>query len=199
VCSVYGEPRWMRLGAVGGVWGRHCGLSAGVSVVLSVVSRFGHESSVFREGAVILVQSVVITVCHGAGRCWRRDGLSMPCWRARRGELDDAQVHRNAMRALHALGGSIASDRRGRGGVLSGSEVAVPRGIDHTCAEGLYGEVTSPGAVGAVSPKLGVHGGLGYGHGGVECCWRVAAKWGREGESAGVAITCWGSRAAPGR
>jgi hypothetical protein len=184
------------LGAVGGVWGRHCGPSAGVSVVLSVASRCGRESIIFREGAVVLVRSMVVTVCHGAGLCGRRDGLSMPCRRAWRGELDNVQVHRNAMRALRALGGSIASHRHGRGGVFSGSEVAAPRGIDHTRAEGLYGEVTSPGAVGAVSPKLGVHGGLGYDHGGVECCWRDAARWGREGEFAGVVITYWGSRAA---
>jgi hypothetical protein len=59
--------------------------------------------------------------------------------------------------------------------------------------------MTSLGAVGAASPKFGVHDGLGYGHGGVGCCWRAAAGWGHEGESAGVAITCWGSRAVPGR
>jgi hypothetical protein len=76
-----------------------------------VASRFGRESTDFREGAVILVRSVVVTVCHGAGRCWRRDGLSMPCRHAWRDELDDAQVHQNAMRALRALGGSIAATR----------------------------------------------------------------------------------------
>jgi hypothetical protein len=106
----------------------------------------------------------------------------MPCRRAWRGELDDAQVHWN-----------------GQGGAYGGSEVAAPRGIDHTCVEQLDGEVIGPGAVGVVLPKLGVHEGHGDGYGGVECCRRVAARWGREGESAGVAITCWGSRAVPGR
>jgi hypothetical protein len=32
----------------------------------------------------------------------------------------------------------------------------------------------------------------------VGCCWGVAAKWGREGALAGVAITCWGSRTVAG-
>jgi hypothetical protein len=85
-------------------------------VTLSVACRFGRESTVFREGAVILARSVVVMVHHWAGRSGRRDGLSMPCRRVWIVDLDDAQVHQNAMRALRAPGGSIASDRRGRGG-----------------------------------------------------------------------------------
>jgi hypothetical protein len=52
--------------------------------------RFGRESTVFREGAVVLVRSVVVTVHHWAGRSGHRDGLSMPCRRAWRGELGEA-------------------------------------------------------------------------------------------------------------
>jgi hypothetical protein len=102
------------------------------------------------------------------------------------------------LHALRVLGGLTGIRRRGRGGVYGGSEVAAPRGIGHTRADELDGEVTSPGAVGAIPPKLGVHGGLGYGHGGVECSGRVTARWGRGLGASRVALVYWGSRAASG-
>jgi hypothetical protein len=141
----------------------------------------------------------VVVVLHGAGQGCHRVGDIVPCRCAWRVVLEEVLAHGNADARSVRSSGSIAADRLGRGGVLSGARASLVQGIDHTREEGLDGEVTSPGAVGAVWPKFGVHDGLGYGHGGVECCWHVAAGWGREEESAGVAITCWGSRAAPGR
>jgi hypothetical protein len=102
------------------------------------------------------------------------------------------------MHALRAPGGLNASDRCGRGGTHGKSRARLVWGIGTRCPEGSGGEVTRREMDGGLLARPGVHGGLGYGHGGVGCCWRVAARWGREGESAGVAITCWGSRAVAG-
>jgi hypothetical protein len=126
---------------VGGVWGRCCGPSAGVPVTLLVASRLGREAFVFREGGVNLVRGGVGTVCHGAGRCWRRDGLSMPCrsaWRARPGE---GGVHGNAVARsawsgrprwhMSAWSGRLARSRSGdpvSGNWFHGSRLARWRG-----------------------------------------------------------------------
>jgi hypothetical protein len=120
-----------------------------------VACRFGRESTVFREGAVVLVRSVVVTVRHWAGRSGRRDGLSMPCRLVWRGELEDAQVHQNAMRALRAPDGSIASDRRGRGGTHGKSRAGLAWGIDTRCPEGSGGEVTRRGMDGGLLARPG--------------------------------------------
>jgi hypothetical protein len=90
VGSVQGVPRHQRLATVGGVCGRRCELGLGNTHVVSVESRFGREPMVFREGAVVPVRGMVVTMCHGARRCWHSDGLSMPCRSAWRGELGEA-------------------------------------------------------------------------------------------------------------
>jgi hypothetical protein len=69
----------MRLGAVGGVWGRHRALHPGDRWVTSVAGRFGCNSVRFREHTGEMVRGGVAVVHHGAGQGWRRVGSIVPC------------------------------------------------------------------------------------------------------------------------
>jgi hypothetical protein len=51
-------------------------------------------------------------------------------------------VHGNATHALRALGGSIASDQRGRGYAHGEARAGLARGIGHWGQHGAGGEVT---------------------------------------------------------
>jgi hypothetical protein len=90
-------------------------------VALSVACWFGRKPAIFRGVAVGLGRGGVVTVHLRAGQSWRRDGLWAPCRRAWRGELDEAQVHRNARYELRALGVLVTSTSHGRGAVHSWS------------------------------------------------------------------------------
>jgi hypothetical protein len=62
-------------------------------------------------------------------------------------------VHGNAMHVLRALGGSIASDWRGRGDAHDRPREGVARGIVHGGRHGAGGEVTVLEAVGGALPQ----------------------------------------------
>jgi hypothetical protein len=79
VSSVYGGFRRKRLGGVGGVWGRHCALSAGKQTVASVAEGSGWDTCEFRQGAVGFRPGPVGGELEGAGRRWLRVPGSMPC------------------------------------------------------------------------------------------------------------------------
>jgi hypothetical protein len=51
-------------------------------------------------------------------------------------------VHGNGARALGALGGSVASKRRGRGGVHAAAQAVLIQGIGHGGEHESGGEVT---------------------------------------------------------
>jgi hypothetical protein len=57
----------------------------------------------------------------GAGRGWHRACGTVPCRRAWRWVLDEAEVHWNTMHTLLTLGGPVTSTRHGRGEVYGGS------------------------------------------------------------------------------
>jgi hypothetical protein len=79
---------------------RCCTLSAARWSGLSVAGCFVREWVGFSHVAGRTALGGVSVVYRMAASERQRDGLSMPCRRGWRGELDDAQVHRNAMRAL---------------------------------------------------------------------------------------------------
>jgi hypothetical protein len=107
-------------------------------------------------------------------------------------------VHGNAdARSAHS-GGSIASDRLGRGSVFSGARASPVRGIGSSGQVGFGGEVTDRGAVGGMQARLGVHGGHGDGAGRRRVA-RVHRCQAGSGTSDGrAAITHWGSMALQG-
>jgi hypothetical protein len=83
---------------------------------------------------------------------------------------------RGALGALDALRTSVqrgCSDAHGR---ARGFHL---QGKDPLVRDGAGGEVTGPGTVGAVQPKMGVHDGQGDGDGGVGCSSGATARWGR--------------------
>jgi hypothetical protein len=138
--------------------------------VASVASWLGRETCSFSAVAGETVRGAGGLVHRGAGRGCRRIGGSMSCRRACSARLGKACVHGNASPTLHVLGGTIALEWHGQGAVYGGSEGAASRGIGRGCAGKLDGEVTDREMVGAVLPKLGVHGS----HGGV-----LGRAWGR--------------------
>jgi hypothetical protein len=79
---VYGGLLRMRLNSEGGVSGRHCGLSVGVGVAVSVAGWLGRQTAEFRDVAAISVRGEVICDVPWAGRGWRHDGITVPCRRA---------------------------------------------------------------------------------------------------------------------
>jgi hypothetical protein len=109
------------------------------------------------------------------------------------------QMFGNAQHALRVLGGTGVSGWHARRAACGGFEAAASRGIDRTRVEELGGEVTGPGTVGAVQPKMGVHDGQGDGAGGVGCSSGVSAQWGRGLGLCEVEADYRGSMDAPGR
>jgi hypothetical protein len=138
---------------------RCCTLSAARWSGLSVAGCFVREWVGFSHVAGRTALGGVSVVYRMAASERQRDGLLMPCRCVWRGELDDAQVHRNAMRALRAPGGSTASDRRGRGGTHGKSRAGLAWGIDTRCPEGSGGEVTRCGMDGGLLALLDALGG----------------------------------------
>jgi hypothetical protein len=121
----------------------------------------------------------VVVVLHGAGRGFHRVGDIVPCRCAWKVGLEEVLAHGNASARSARSGGSIASDRLGRGAVLSGARPSLVRGIDPLGQGGSGGEVTDRGAVGGVLAKRRCPQWLGRRLGGVECSGRVTARWGR--------------------
>jgi hypothetical protein len=173
------HPRRSPLGVMGGCAGRHRALSAGSRVGASVAGCFTCGSSSFREGADETVGCWSVPVLGSAGRGWQRVYVTTPCSPACCAWLGGMQMFGNAQHALRVLGGTWVSGWHARCAACGGFEAAASRGIDHTRVEELSGEVTGPGAVGAVQPKMGVHDGQGYGAGGVGCLRTVSVGWGQ--------------------
>jgi hypothetical protein len=140
---------------VGGRAGRHGELILGNTQVVSVDGSFTRRRVGFSDQARQSVGGGVDTVHQGVGQACHRVGVSMPCRFQCGAWPGDVQVHGNAPHALRVLGDTVASARRDRGGVLSGSGVAAPRGIGSTRAEELYGKVTRRGVVGGLLAELG--------------------------------------------
>jgi hypothetical protein len=140
---------------------------------------FGRKPAVFRGVGVGLGRGWVATVRLGAGQSERRVGGDVPCrwvWRARPGEDG---VHGNTRPAPYALDALRTTVQHGCSDAHGRARVLLSWGIDQARVEELGGEVTGPGAVGAVQPKMGVHDGQGDGAGGVGCLTGVSAQWGR--------------------
>jgi hypothetical protein len=129
--------------------------------VVSVASRFGRSGGGFSRATVVFSLGPVTCVFDGAGQWWRRVEGSMPCRHACSARLDGACMHGNASHALRAPGGSMASGWHVRGAMHSGSRSGAAQGIDHGGRRRAGGKVTAREGVGAVLPKLGVHGGHG--------------------------------------
>jgi hypothetical protein len=144
-------------------------LSLGNRERASVVGRFGRGSAWFSRDTLEPKLGQVATVHTDARRGWQRVDVTTPCSPACSARLGGVQVFGNAQHDQRVLGGMVTFGWHGRCAVCGGSEAAASRGIDRTRAEELGGEVTGPGAVGAVQPKMGVHDGQGDGAGGVEC------------------------------
>jgi hypothetical protein len=87
-------------------------------------------------------------------------------------------VHGNGAHALGALGGSVASNRRDRGGVHAAAQAVVIQGIDHGGQHEPGGEVTWQEVVGGALPRSDALGGHGDAQGGVGCLCNVSAWWG---------------------
>jgi hypothetical protein len=67
VSSDHGGLEWMRLGSLGGVWGRRSALSAGVGVAVSVAARLGRKPIGFSNVASKTVCGRGVSV-HGDAR-----------------------------------------------------------------------------------------------------------------------------------
>jgi hypothetical protein len=98
------------------------------------------------------------------------------------------RVCQNTAHALGAPGGLMASGWHGWGAVHGRSGAGAAREIDHRSRRGAGGEVIARGVVGAILPKLGVHGM----HGGMPGHRRGSrvcrCMWGRGEWSAGTAL-----------
>jgi hypothetical protein len=79
--------------------------------------------------------------------------------------LARAHVHGNMGHGLGALGSSVASDRRVRGGVHVAVRAALIQGIDHGGQHEAVGEVTEQEVVGGALPRSGTLDGHGAVHG----------------------------------
>jgi hypothetical protein len=79
VSSDHGGLEWMRLGSLGGVWGRRSALSEGVGVAVSVAARLGQKSVGFSNVAKKMVRGGGVSVHGDARRGCHGDGGSMPC------------------------------------------------------------------------------------------------------------------------
>jgi hypothetical protein len=154
-------------------------LSPGNRERASVVGRFGHGATGFSRDMLEPELGQVAMVHPDAGRGWQCVDITTPCSPACCTRLGGMQMFGNAQHALRVLGGTGVSGWHGRCAACGGSEAAVSRGIDRARVEELGGEVTGPGAVGAVQPKMGVHDGQGDGDGVVGCSSGATARWGR--------------------
>jgi hypothetical protein len=67
----------------------------------------------------------------------------------------------NATHALRALGGLVASVRRGRGGMHGEARAGLAQGVGRRGRHGAGGEVTGQGVVGGALPRSSVLGGHG--------------------------------------
>jgi hypothetical protein len=138
---------------MGGCAGRHGELSPRNRQVVWVAGRVTRFWVGFRERARETVLGGEDAVHRMAGQGWHRDSLWVPCRCAWRGELGEAQVHRNAMHALRALGDPMTSTRHGRGGVHGGSRRFLLLGKGSPCRGRPGGEMTGMGVVGCLLAK----------------------------------------------
>jgi hypothetical protein len=134
-----------------------------------------------------------------AGQGWHHDWDLMPCQRACIARPGEVGVHGNARPAPDALDALRTTVQQGCSDAHGRARVLLSWGIDQARVEELGGEVTGPGVVGVVQPKMGVHDGQGDGAGGVGCSSEATASWGRGLVPCEVEIDYRGSRAVPGR
>jgi hypothetical protein len=125
------------------------------------------------------VCGMVGSVHHGAGQGWCHVGGSMSCRRVCIARLEGARTHRNALHALHALGGTVVSGWHGWGAAYGGSEEAASRGIGRERAGELDGEVTGREVVCAGPAHVSVHYKHGVDPAVSEGIGSVSAAWGR--------------------
>jgi hypothetical protein len=142
---------------VGGCAGRHGELILGNTLVVLVDGGFMRKWVGFSDQAGKSVGGGIDTVHQGSGQGCRRVGGIVSCRCAWRVGLEKVLAHRNAGARSARSGGSVASDRLGRGGVLSGARAILVRGIDPLGQGGSGGEVMARSAVGGVLARHGVH------------------------------------------
>jgi hypothetical protein len=97
---------------------------------VSVAGQFRRGTSGFRVAGGETVGCGSVSVLGGAGRGCQRVGGTVPCTGVHGTGLAHALVHGNASPTLRALGGAVASERRGRGGVHGRARGLLLRGID---------------------------------------------------------------------